>query len=736
MNKKAFTLIELLAIVLLLGLIIALALGSYTRYLNKSKKDTFKIAEANFVTATRDAYADCISNNRNNDFCNNHKELNTAYKYELTYLKELVNDDYSEKIKNPYDVDQYCDIDKSYVYASSKNNTEEDNNSDVVYKVCLICGDHKSEECLSQEELDKELDTPIFDTTCQAYYDYASGELYDGKWTDRNVYLSFGANGNYRYGIDYYEYSYNGSSSKLAANRETNTALLQLDKSVKNYAYTVQAFDGMYGRGTKVNCGGSNIKIDKGTINSVSITGKNQSGTAVASNDWSASNITLTASVNPSTSVSGYLYQWYKDGEKYGSQTSSNTLTVSAKGTYKVEVTNQVGKIVKTSNEYVVKVDTQKPSCTLAATGTKYNDVYTGNVTISFSSVSDKETDTYEGSGIKSQTINLPTITADVSNQVVTGTVIDNVGRSNTCTITITKDTKTPTIVASSATNYITTSTGKNISSYFVDSFGVSSGTTVCKVGTKTVTNTNNLSLGVNTVTCTSTGNNGKTDTATTVFRHQYTATAYCSGGRIVSNGNCIYNYTNNESQCGCKTYNGYCASYECTSYNCAEYYCNEYNSCSSCSCKLYKCNVYTSTCLGNCYGYATSVSCPGSDERNSKGQCCKRGYYSGSTCGTGYAYSSNCSSLSAYISTAGCESYNSCSACGCKSYGGCKTYGSCASYNYNNCTNWVTTTCSVGNDCTKTENNYRYYGCPTTGINGNTNAAVSATLSSTTCSF
>lgn len=695
MNKKAFTLIELLGVVLLLGIITSIAVGSYTLYLNNSKKKAFKLAESSFITATKDAYADCISNNRNNEFCSNHKELNTEYKYELIYLKELVNDDYIEKIKNPYDTEQFCDIDNSYVYVSSKKNTEESNNSDIVYKPCLICGDHKSEECLTQEELDKELDTPIFDTICQAYYDSVGGEAYDGKWTDRSVYLSFGANGNYRYGIDYYEYSYNGSSSKLAANRSTNTATLILNKSIKNYAYSVQAFDGMNGKGTIVSCG-NNIKIDKGTINSVNITAKNTSGTTVTSNNWSASNVTLTASVNPSTSVSGYLYQWYKDGVKYGSQTSSSTLTVSAKGTYKVEVTNQVGKIVKTSSDFIVKIDTKKPTCTLAASGTKYNNVYTSDVAISFSSVSDKETDTYDGSGIKSQTIDISTITTDVSKQVVTGTVVDNVGRSNTCTIEITKDSKTPTIAASSATNYITTSSNKSISSYFIDTFGVSSGTTVCKVGTKTVTNTNNLSLGVNTVTCTSTGNNGKTDSAQTTFRHQYTATANCRSGRKLSNGDCTYYYSNNESKCGCQSSDSYCASYACL----------EYNACSSCECATTKCTsgYYTySNCVGTAYSNCdNNSSFPYFYNNNGGYNCCKTRKW-------------NCTNTT-------CSSYKACDLCDCKTYS-------------STCTKWVTT-CSVAKSCTEIENEYRYYTCPTTGINGNTNATVNATASGATCSF
>lgn len=678
MNKKAFTLIELLGVILLLGIIISIAVGSYSVYLNNSKNKAFKIAESSFITATKDAYADCVSNNRNNEFCSNHKELNTEYEYELIYLKELVDDNYIEKIKNPYDTEQFCDIDKSYVYVSSKNNTEESNNSDIVYKACLVCGDHKSVNCL-----DENLDYSTFDTTCEAHYDSVNGQVYDGEWTDRNIYLSFGASGNYRYGIDYFIYTYNGSSTKIIANRSNNTASLILDKSIKNFEYTVQAFDGTSGKGTIVSCG-KNIKIDKGTINSVNITAKNTSGTTVTSNNWSDTNVTLTANVNPSTSVSGYLYQWYKDGEKYGSQTSSSTLTVSAKGTYKVEVTNQVGKIVKTSNDFIVKIDTKKPTCTLVASGDKYNDVYTSDVTISFSSVSDKETDNSDGSGIKSKTIDISTITTDVSKQVVTGTVVDNVGRSNTCTIEITKDTKTPTIVASEETNYITTSTNKSISSYFVDSFGVSSGTTVCKVGTKTVTNTNDLQLGVNTVTCTSTGNNGKTDSAQTTFRHQYTAIGSCSnGGTLVDNSSCYY--ASNAFICG--------TSQSCST-TCAD---------AGTECVLWRCYLINyNSCHSTTYSSCNSSSGFPNYYVNSVGE-------------------SKCCATKEVKE----EVLSSCANAKSKECIEQKTIQNCS----NNCT-------TISNSCNKTDSDYLTYTCPTTGIDSNTNTTVNATVSDATCSF
>ena len=391
MNKRGFTLIELLGVIILLGIITTIATLGYSSYLTGTRKKAFAIEEKNFVSATRSAYADCESNKTDNSFCNNHETLETKYMYQFVYLKELVDDNYIKIIKDPYDVEKVCDVEKSYVYTSLRNNLEEDNNSEIVYKACLICGDHKSEDCLSED-----LDYSSFETTCKAYYDVAGSEIYDGKWTDRTVVLEFGASGNFRYGINNYVYTV-GGAGRTSIDASNNMASVNINYDVASKEYNVQAYDGMNKKGTNVSCG--TVKIDKGTINSVSLSGVTASGNKVVSNTWVNEQVTLIASVNPDKSVSGYVYQWYLNGEKYGSATSSNKLVVTKSGTYKVEVTNQVGKIRKESNNFIVKLDnvvaptiqggsgswlTQAPTISIktngtAASGVKHYEYYKTN---------------------------------------------------------------------------------------------------------------------------------------------------------------------------------------------------------------------------------------------------------------------------------------------------------------------------------------------------------------------
>ena len=553
MNKKGFTLVELLGVIILLGILATIAVVGYSNYLGNSKKKAFTIEEENFISATRSAYADCISNKTDNDFCSNHPNLETKYTYQFVYLKELIDDNYIRVIKNPYNVEQACDSEKSYVYVGSKNDADSSVNSDIAYKVCLICGDHKSKDCL-----DDDTDYSSFETTCKAYYDTVGGELYDGAWTDRNVVLEFGASGNYRYGINEYNYSINDSGSYTKTANSNDKTTITLNNDVKNSNYKVYALDGMNKKGTIANCG--TINIDKGVINRVNITGKTRGGAPVISNRWAMEEVILTANVNPSNSASGYLYQWYLNGEKYGNQTTINTLTVHGFGTYQVEVTNKLGKTIVKSNEFVVKVDTASPTCTLKAIGPSYNNIYTGDVTIYFDEIADKDNGDFDGSGVVSQQLSRTSVTDDGMGQEVIGTVIDAVGRVGTCSININMDKRKPTIFAKASENLILNTDDKKITSYFDISYGVSGGNTVCKVGNKVVSNTSDLTLGINIVRCTATGNNGMTSSAITRFVHQYYADSKCSKGKLDNKKTtCSYSEkTGTNTTYNCNSYPGY----------------------------------------------------------------------------------------------------------------------------------------------------------------------------------
>ena len=165
-----------------------------------SKNKSYNIAENSLKSAATDAVSDCITGNgKNREFCDNHNVLEEEYEYNLVYLDELIKDDYMDAIRNPYDTDTLCS-NKSYVYISDRTK-EGQTNKNLEYKVCLICGDYKSKDCLDNVE-----DSSNYNALCKVSYDSEENIPYDYSWTDKDLYLNLSATGEFKYGISHYLY--------------------------------------------------------------------------------------------------------------------------------------------------------------------------------------------------------------------------------------------------------------------------------------------------------------------------------------------------------------------------------------------------------------------------------------------------------------------------------------------------------------------------------------------------
>ena len=143
-KRNGFTLVELLAVIVILGLISAIGYTTYHRYLFHSQNKTFKLEEGNFSDSVMDAFADCLHNSKTN-FCKNHGNFIGGNQTEITIqLGELIDDGYSSKVKNPYNTNEQCSRD-SYVVVHQ--DTSGQINMKFTYDVCLICGDKRSDTC-------------------------------------------------------------------------------------------------------------------------------------------------------------------------------------------------------------------------------------------------------------------------------------------------------------------------------------------------------------------------------------------------------------------------------------------------------------------------------------------------------------------------------------------------------------------------------------------------------------
>ena len=516
MKEKGFTLVELMAVIVILSIILAIAVPTYRSYMASSRNKAFKEAENALKTAANNALTQCITNPTGEvvEYCKSHRPPDNQYQYDVAVGDELVKYNYIDPIADPYHSGKYCDMSKSYVYVSNKTNIDDEDNFDFVYKVCLACGDRKSEDCrddiLNQEKTE-------YETFCKVAYDSEGITIYDNKWTDQDLYLNFTSDGNFKYGINQYKYKI-GSKSWKSLKAKENVASASITETIGDVEIKSEAYDGFNQKAEGICRGsdGSRIKIDKTKINSLTLIAKQTDGVVLTSGSWSLTDVVFTVTMDPRTIPSGYYYTWYKDGEVVN-KTEEGTYKVTTRGTYKVEVTNGVGKQILTSEEFIVKIDKNKPTCTLASSGVKNGDWYIGDVTTVFTDTNDLEEDGLLGSGIVSQTIDKPKVSEDGASITITGTVIDAVGRKGTCKSVVKHDTKKP--VVSSKNNPLSLGNGDyNFTSNLNVSFGPSGGTTVCNPATSRKT-------GTYTVNCTSTSNtNGQSTTVSFSTRHSYTA--------------------------------------------------------------------------------------------------------------------------------------------------------------------------------------------------------------------
>ena len=124
MNRKAFTLVELLATIVIISLLSGLAAVSYTLIVNQSADKVFTSYED---TMHAEAVYKLTMHYGEVDFTDNVARLS-------------LNDLQIDPINNPNDssdmcLNSYVDVTKSYV----------GNVLSIHYKVCLICGNYNSD---------------------------------------------------------------------------------------------------------------------------------------------------------------------------------------------------------------------------------------------------------------------------------------------------------------------------------------------------------------------------------------------------------------------------------------------------------------------------------------------------------------------------------------------------------------------------------------------------------------
>jgi len=150
MKRKGFTLIEVIAVIIIIGILALVTVPAVARYITSTRNKNYLAYEENLVVAAQNKVTTCVSEN---DI-----SCNLPDKDEITvfYMNELVSEGYIDEFKDP-ESDGFCKTAESYVEVTNSGS------ADFSYKVCLKCSNYatEGEGCSGKTDTTEDNDKPV-----------------------------------------------------------------------------------------------------------------------------------------------------------------------------------------------------------------------------------------------------------------------------------------------------------------------------------------------------------------------------------------------------------------------------------------------------------------------------------------------------------------------------------------------------------------------------------------------
>ena len=128
--KSAFTLVELLAVIVIIGILAIVVVPSVTMYISNTRNETYKSHEKTMQEAAKSYTVECIQGT-------NPCTLPGRGRKTEIYLDELIEKEYLSNLQDPQNTKKNCDASKSYVIVTN-------NDGNYEYESCLYCGSYAS----------------------------------------------------------------------------------------------------------------------------------------------------------------------------------------------------------------------------------------------------------------------------------------------------------------------------------------------------------------------------------------------------------------------------------------------------------------------------------------------------------------------------------------------------------------------------------------------------------------
>ncbi len=132
-NKKGFTLMELLAVIIILGVLMTLGVVSVQKYLDQARNASYDDFERTLKASTT------------NYLIEHTGEIPTIGSTFRINATDLINNGYLKTLKDPDKPNSDCNS-SSYVIVKRNSNT--DFNMDLEYHPCLKCSRYKTNDSL------------------------------------------------------------------------------------------------------------------------------------------------------------------------------------------------------------------------------------------------------------------------------------------------------------------------------------------------------------------------------------------------------------------------------------------------------------------------------------------------------------------------------------------------------------------------------------------------------------
>ena len=148
-NKRGFTVVELLVVLVILGILITLAYMGVSRYLNQARSTTYEDFEKNITSGVTNYLIDHSGS------------IPSVGESLVVDVEKLVCEGYIEDLQDPRESSKTCNLDS---YAIVKRNNDTSSNMDIEYSACLKCSGYESPACSNSISGIKRLKA---DSTCE-----------------------------------------------------------------------------------------------------------------------------------------------------------------------------------------------------------------------------------------------------------------------------------------------------------------------------------------------------------------------------------------------------------------------------------------------------------------------------------------------------------------------------------------------------------------------------------------